>query len=70
MIYSLIIKKHELSLTIGIGLLHMYHLSVLPQKQHKIPVIISRQISIANVSPNLTDGRPSPKVRKSEIKVM
>ena len=58
--YSLIIdfgiKKYELSLTIDIGLLHLYHLSVLPQKQHKIPLIVSRQISIANVSPNLTDA--------------
>ena len=33
----------------------MYHLSVLPPKQHKIPSIVSRQISIANVSPNLTN---------------
>ena len=32
----------------------MYNLSVLPPKQH--PVIVSRQISIANVSPNLTDA--------------
>ena len=58
--YSLIIhfgiKKYELSLTVDIGLLHMYHLSVLPPKQHKIPLIVSRQISIANVSPNLTDA--------------
>ena len=57
--YSLIIhfgiKKYELSLTIDIGLLHMYHLSVLPPK-HKIPLIVSIQISIANVSPNLTDA--------------
>ena len=37
-------------------LLHMYHLSVLPPKQHKIPLIVSRQIRIANVSPNLTDA--------------
>ena len=49
-------KKNELSLTIDIGLLHMYHLSVLTPKQHNIPLIISRQISIANVSPNLTDA--------------
>ena len=34
----------------------MYHLSVLPPKQHKIPLIVSRQISIPNVSPNLTDA--------------
>ena len=34
----------------------MYHLSVLPPKQHKIPLIISRQISIPNVSINLTDA--------------
>ena len=34
----------------------MYHLSVLTPKQHKIPLIISRQISIANVSPNFTDA--------------
>ena len=50
------IKKYELSLTIDIGLLHMYHLSLLPPKQHTIPLIVSRQISIANVSPNLTDA--------------
>ena len=31
-------KKYELSLTIDIGLLHMYHLSVLPPKQHEIPL--------------------------------
>ena len=58
--YSLIIyfgiKKYELSLTIDIGLLHMYHLSVIPPKQHKIPLIVSSQISIPNVSPNLTDA--------------
>ncbi len=48
------IKKYELSLTIDIGLLRMYHLSVLPPKQHTIPLIVSRQISIANVSPNFT----------------
>ena len=48
--------KYELSLTIDIGLLHMYHSSVLPSKQHKIPLIVSRQISIPNVSPNLTDA--------------
>ena len=34
----------------------MYHLSVLPPKQHEIPLIVSRQISIPNVSPNLTDA--------------
>ena len=34
----------------------MYHLSILPPKQHKIPLIISSQISIPNVSPNLTDA--------------
>ena len=33
----------------------MYHLSVLPPKQHKIPLIVSSQISIPNASPNLTD---------------
>ena len=49
-------KKYELSLTIDIGLLHIYNLSVLPPKQHKILLIVSRQISIANVSPNLTDA--------------
>ena len=48
--------KYELSLTIDIGLLHMYNSSVLPPKQHNIPLIVSRQISIANVSPNLTDA--------------
>ena len=47
-------NKYELSLTNDIGLLHMYHLSVLPPKQHKIPLIVSRQISNPNVSPNLT----------------
>ena len=59
--YSLIIhfgiNKYELSLTIDIGLLHMYHLSLLPPKQHNIPFIVSRQISIPNVSPNLTDAQ-------------
>ena len=35
----------------------MYHLSVLPPKQNKIPLIVSRQISIPNVSPNLTDAQ-------------
>ena len=50
------ITKYELCLTIDIGLLDMYHLSVLPPKQHKIPLIVSRQISIANVSTNLTDA--------------
>ena len=58
--YSLIIhsgiKKDELSLTIDTGLLHTYHLSVLPPNQHKMLLIVSRQISIANVSPNLTDA--------------
>ena len=49
-------NKYELSLTIDIGLLHMYHLSVLPPKQHKISLTVSRQISIPNVSPNLTDA--------------
>ena len=34
----------------------MYHLSVLPPKQHKIPLIVFSQISIPNVSPNLTDA--------------
>ena len=50
------INKYELCLTIDIGLLHMYHLSVLPPKHHKIPLIVSRQISIANVCPYLTDA--------------
>ena len=49
-------NKYELSLTIDIGLLHMYHLLVLPPKQHNIQLIVSRQISIPNVSPNLTDA--------------
>ena len=49
----------------------MYNLAVLPPKQHKIPLFVSRQISIPNVSPNLTDAQigpcsvsqdPSPKV--------
>ena len=52
-------KKHELSLTNDIGLLHMYHVSVLPQKQHNIPLIVSRQISNPNVSPDLTDAHIS-----------
>ena len=47
-------KKSEFSLTIDICLLHMYHLSVLPPKQQKLPLIVPRQICIANVSPNLT----------------
>ena len=34
----------------------MYHLSVLPPKKHKNPLIVSCQISIANVSPKLTDA--------------
>ena len=34
----------------------MYHLSVLPAKQHKIQLIVSSQICIPNVSPNLTDA--------------
>ena len=38
------------------GLLHTYHLSVLPLKQHKIPLICSCQIRMANVSRNLTDA--------------
>ena len=58
--YSLIIHfgitKYELSLTSYVGLLHMYHLSVLPPKQHTIPLIASSQISIPIVSPNLTDA--------------
>ena len=62
--YSLIIyfgiKKYELRLTMYIGLLHMYHLSVLPPKQHKIPLIVSSQISIPNVSPNMTDAQIGP----------
>ena len=49
-------NKYELSLTIDIGVLHMYHVSVLTPKQHKMPLIVSRQISIPNVSPNLTDA--------------
>ena len=53
--YSFWHTKYELSLTSDIGLLHMYHLSVFPPKQHAIPLIVSRQISIPNVTPNLTD---------------
>ena len=34
----------------------MYHLSVKPPKQHQIPLIVSSQIGIPNVSPNLTDA--------------
>ena len=49
-------KQYELSLTIDIGLLHMYNVSVLPPKQHTIPLNVSRQISIGNVSPTLTDA--------------
>ena len=52
-------NKYELSLTIDIGLLHMYHLSVFPPKQHKIPLIVFRQISTPNVYPNLTDAQVS-----------
>ncbi len=55
--YSLIIhfgiQKYELSLTIDIRMLHMYHLPVLPPKRPKIPLIVSRKILVANVSPNL-----------------
>ena len=54
--YTFCHNKNELSLTIDIGLLHMYHLSVLPTKQQKIPLISPRQISIANVSPNVADA--------------
>ena len=54
------ITKYELSLTIYIGLLHYVSLTVLPPKQHKIPLIVSRQISIPNVSPNLTDAQIGP----------
>ena len=43
-------------MTIDIDLLHMYDLSVLPPKQHNIPLIVSCQINTANVSPNLTDA--------------
>ena len=53
--YSFWHNKYEFSLTIDMGLLHMYHLSVLPPKQHKIPLIVSRQIRIGKVSANLTD---------------
>ena len=49
-------NKYELSLTIDIGLLHVYNVSILPPKQYKIPLIVSRQIIIANVSPYLTDA--------------
>ena len=61
------IKKYELSLTIDIGLLHMYHLSLLPPKQHTIPLIVSRQISIPNVSPNLTDAHIGPTLEIRQI---
>ena len=48
--YSLIIhvgiQKYELSLIVYMGVLHMYHISVLPPKQHNIPLIVSRQIRI------------------------
>ena len=43
-------NKYELSLTIDIRLLHMYHLSVLPPKQHKMSLIVSRQISIVLIT--------------------
>ena len=52
-------NKFELSLTIDLGLLHnnfMYHLSVLLSKQNNSPLIVSLQISIPNVSPNLDSG--------------
>ena len=51
-------KKYELSLTIDIGLLQNIYVSYIciPPKQLKIPSIVSRQISIPNVSPNLTDA--------------
>ena len=39
----------------------MNHLSVLPAKQHKIQFIVSSQISIPNVSPNLTDAHIASK---------
>ena len=49
--YSLIIHfgitKYELSLPIYIGLLHMYHLSVLLPKQHKLPLIATSNIADA-----------------------
>ena len=66
--YSFWHTKYELSMPIDIGLLHMYHLSALPPKQHTIPLIVSRQISIANVSPNLTDAIVDllPRLRGSE----
>ena len=51
MIYSLIIhlgiKKYELSLTISIGLLHMYQLSVLLPKPHKLSLIATSNIADA-----------------------
>ena len=49
--YSLIIHfgitKYELSLTILYSLLHMYHLSVLLPKQHKLPLIATSNIADA-----------------------
>ena len=69
--YSLII---HFGINIRIKLDHCYrfatnvslNLSLLPPKQHKIPLIVSRQISIANVSPNLTDAQD---VRKINVDV-
>ena len=53
------------SLIIHFGITNtMYHLSVLPPKQNEIPLIDSRQISIPNVSPNLTDAHISKKIFK------
>ena len=69
-VYSLIIHfgitKCEVSLTVDMDLLpvYMYQLSALPPKQHTIPLIVSRQIRIANVSPNLTDALISWDIRK------
>ena len=51
--YTFCHKKYELSLTIDMRLLH--HLSALPPKQHKSPLIFFPQNVHANVSPNLTD---------------
>ncbi len=45
----------------------MYHLSVLLPKQYKIPLIVSRQIRIAKVSPNLTDARMATFLRKRTV---
>ena len=43
----------------------MYHLSALPPKRYTIPLIVSRQIRLAKVSPNLTDARMATFFRRA-----